>query len=150
MSSRESWAKQVQRPSLRRPGRTLFAQASRFAAIGVVNTCVDFSCFLVLIRYATSSLVCANVLSWMVAVTGSYVLNAFITFESERPLRLRPYAMFVAAGIAGLTSNTASLLVLATLMPVVIAKVLAIAVSFLVNFSLARFVVFRPPILVRE
>src|SRR5262249_20782144 len=90
----------------------------------------------------------ANVLSWTIAVTGSYILNSFITFaaESGKALRLRDYGTFIGAGIAGLVANTATLLIgaKALMLPVLIAKVFAIGVSFLVNFSLARFLVFRP------
>ena len=129
-------------------GRVLVGQAARFAVIGVVNTSIDFGVFLFALAYITSSLVAANVLSWTVAVTGSYVMNSFITFaaESGRRLRFRAYAGFIGSGLAGLIANTATLLVAAELLllPVVLAKVLAIGVSFLVNFSLARFVVFRP------
>jgi putative flippase GtrA len=129
-------------------GRVLVGQAARFAIIGVVNTSVDFGVFLFAITFVTSSLIAANVLSWTVAVTGSYVMNSFFTFaaESGRQLRFRAYAGFVGSGIAGLIANTATLLLGAKVLflPVVLAKVLAIAVSFLVNFSLARFVVFRP------
>lgn len=129
-------------------GRVLVGQAARFALIGVLNTSVDFGVFLFALAYLTSSLVAANVLSWTVAVTGSYVMNSFITFaaESGRRLRLRAYAGFVGSGVAGLIANTATLLVAAKLLllPVVLAKVLAIGASFVVNFSLARFIVFRP------
>jgi putative flippase GtrA len=129
-------------------GRVLFGQAARFAAIGVLNTSIDFGVFLLAITFLTSSLVAANVLSWTLAVTGSYVMNSFITFaaESGRRLRWQAYAAFVVSGMAGLVANTATLLVAAKLLllPVVLAKVLAIAASFVVNFSLARFVVFRP------
>ena len=129
-------------------GRVFVGQAARFAVIGVLNTSVDFGVFLLALAFLTSSLVAANVLSWTVAVTGSYVMNSFITFaaESGRRLRFRAYAGFIGSGLAGLIANTATLLVAAELLllPVVLAKVLAIGVSFLVNFSLARFVVFRP------
>ena len=129
-------------------GRVFVGQAARFAVIGVLNTSVDFGVFLLALAFLTSSLVAANVLSWAVAVTGSYVMNSFITFaaESGRRLRFRAYAGFIGSGLAGLIANTATLLVAAELLllPVVLAKVLAIGVSFLVNFSLARFVVFRP------
>ncbi len=128
--------------------RVLVGQAAKFALIGVVNTCVDFGVFLLALTFLTSSLVAANVLSWTVAVTGSYMMNSFVTFaaESGRRLRWRDYIGFIGSGIAGLVVNTATLLVAAELLllPIVVAKALAIGASFLVNFSLARFVVFRP------
>jgi putative flippase GtrA len=92
--------------------------------------------------------VVANLISWSVAVTGSYVMNSSITFaaESGRQLRLRAYLTFVASGIAGLLVNTATLLFAAEilLLPVWLAKAVAILASFLVNFSMSHFVVFRP------
>ena len=50
-----------------------------------------------------------------------------------------------AFGIAGLTVNTATLVITAQilLLPVWIAKGIAIMASFVVNFSLSHFVVFR-------
>jgi putative flippase GtrA len=92
-------------------------------------------------------LVVANLISWSVAVTGSYVMNSSITFaaESGRQLRWHAYLTFVASGIAGLLVNTATLLFAAEilLLPVWLAKAIAILASFLVNFSMSHFVVFR-------
>jgi putative flippase GtrA len=130
------------------PLLALVSQAARFAAVGVVNTCVDFCVFMLAITYLTSSLIAANMLSWAVAVTGSYVMNSFITFaaESGRQLRLPAFLRFVASAIFALIANTTALLIAVKvlLVPVLVGKVLAIGVSFAINFSLARFVVFRP------
>src|SRR4030088_844759 len=81
--------------------RGVWLQATRFAAVGVVNTLVDFCVFLLALAYLTNSLVVANVCSWLVAVTGSYVMNSFITFavESGRRLRARAYLTFFASAI---------------------------------------------------
>jgi putative flippase GtrA len=123
-------------------------QAARFAAVGVVNTCVDFCVFMLAITYLTSSLIAANMSSWAVAVTGSYVMNSFITFaaESGRQLTLSAFMRFVGSAIFALIANTTALLIAVKvlLLPVLVGKVLAIGMSFAINFSLARFVVFRP------
>jgi len=73
-------------------------------------------------------------------------MNSFITFAAEtgRQLRWRDYGRFVASGIAGVITNTTTLLVAAYFLPIIVAKLLAILASFLVNFSLSHFVVFRP------
>jgi putative flippase GtrA len=78
-------------------------------------------------------------------VSGSYVMNSFVTFaaESGRRLHWRAYGTFVASGIAGVLANTTTLVVASYWVPVLAAKLLAIAVSFAVNFSLSHFVVFR-------
>jgi putative flippase GtrA len=87
----------------------------------------------------------ANVLAWLVAVSFSYAMNSIFTFgpESGRTLRWRDYATFAASGVAGMVASTATLFALSYVLPVLVAKLLSIAVSFAVNFSLSHFVVFR-------
>jgi putative flippase GtrA len=110
--------------------RAVTLKAASFAMVGVVNSLVDYSVF---------------VLAWLVAVSGSYVMNCFITFaaESGRQLRWRAYGAFVASGVVGVIANTTVLVVASRWLPVPVAKLLAIAASFAVNFSLSHFVVFR-------
>lgn len=155
-------------------GRSRFGGVGRkaiaFALVGLVNTLVDYSVFLAarsvlsgaaqaqalfeklsLSCNCTSAttilLIAANIVSWVVAVSGSYVLNSSITFaaESGRRLRLGAYLTFVASGLLGWIANTATLLFVAQvlLLPVFIAKAAASLASFVVNFSLSHYVVFR-------
>jgi putative flippase GtrA len=150
--------------------RALSLKAIAFGLVGVVNTAIDYGVFLLaraalngspaaLAAFAstsascgcgdatTLSLIAANTLSWLVAVSGSYVMNSSITFaaESGRKLRWRAYFAFVLSGVAGWLANTATLLVAAEifLLPVFLAKAVAILAGFVVNFSLSHFVVFR-------
>jgi putative flippase GtrA len=142
-------------------------KAVSFALVGVINTGVDFGVFLVVrallmwpplaVPFASAvdlchcgsiadaTLVAANVCAWLVAVSGSYVMNSFTTFatESGRQLRMSAYGAFLGSGIIGLLANTATLLVAARYLPVPVAKGCAILVSFVVNFTLSHFVVFR-------
>src|SRR5215813_3126266 len=132
----------------------LFVKAVSFGLVGVVNTGVDFCIFWVAAQHFRLPLVVANIISWTIAVSGSYVMNSMFTFaaESGRKLGWRPYGTFLASGIVGLVANTTTLVVVARLAPHVIAdpalqlafaKVCAIGASFVVNFSLSHFVVFR-------
>jgi len=125
--------------------RAVALKAASFAMVGVVNTAIDFSVFWTAARFLGWPLVPANMLAWLVAVTFSYVMNSFVTFgpESGRILRWRDYATFAASGVAGMASSTATLFALSYVMPVLFAKLISIAVSFAVNFSLSHFVVFR-------
>jgi putative flippase GtrA len=150
--------------------RALTLKAMSFALIGVVNTAVDYCVFLlaraVLERWpaalsafgwfadacrcghpTTVLLVAANMTSWIVAISGSYIMNASITFAAEtgRKLGWRRYLAFVASGIVGLIANTATLVFAAQILlwPVWTAKALAILASFVTNFSMSHFVVFR-------
>src|SRR5580693_6231528 len=144
--------------------RAIRIKAISFALIGLVNTIIDYSVFLsaraaleqtteVPALFAARSvsrdpviLITANVAAWLVAVTGSYIMNSSVTFavETGRKLQWRAYAAFVGAGIAGLIANTVMLVFGAKclLLPLWIAKAVAILASFLVNFSLSHFVVF--------
>jgi putative flippase GtrA len=126
--------------------RAVSLKALSFATVGLVNTAVDAVIFFLLIGFVTSSLVAANVAAWMVAVTGSYVMNSFTTFSAETGgrLRIRDYAGFVGSGIVAVIATTTTLVIAANFMPVWAAKALAILVSFAVNFSITHFVVFRP------
>ena len=140
------------------PGRrAVFLKAVSFALVGVINASVDFGVFSFFYFYLGFPIIVANLISWLVAVTGSYVMNSMTTFaaESGRKLRLKSYATFLLAQVAGLVANTATVF----LVPIVIGKILgidrtvttlvligkllAIGSSFLVNFSLSHFVVFR-------
>lgn len=127
------------------PRRRMLLKAASFASIGVVNALVDFAIFMALVKWGGLSLLVANLLSWAVAVSGSYVMNTMITFsaESGRQLRLADYGRFVLSGAAGAAANTAAVLGFALVMSLALAKILAIGVSFVVNFSMSHFFVFR-------
>jgi len=147
--------------------RAISVKAISFALIGAVNTAVDYSVFLLAraaLKQITASfalfaapsgsretllLIAANTIAWLIAMTGSYIMNSSITFaaESGRKLRWRAYAALAASGIAGLTANTVTLIfgVQVFLLPIWAVKAVAILASFIVNFSLSHFVVFRQP-----
>jgi putative flippase GtrA len=125
--------------------RAIVLKAVSFGLVGLVNLVVDFAVFSLGYFYFGLPIIAANVIAWTVAVGNSYVLNTFTTFaaESGRKLRLRDYLTFCASQTAGLVTNTATVFVGSYFMPVLAAKLLAIAAGFLVNFSLSHFVVFR-------
>ena len=140
------------------PGRRAVAlKAVSFALVGVVNASVDFGVFSFFYFYLAFPIILANLISWLIAVSGSYVMNSMTTFaaESGRKLRLKSYATFLVAQVAGLVANTATVYLVPKLIGrilgldpaltslVLIGKLLAIGSSFLVNFSLSHFVVFR-------
>jgi putative flippase GtrA len=138
--------------------RAVLVKAGTFALIGVVNVAVDFTVFSIAYFGLKLPIIAANVLAWCVAVTGSYVMNSLITFakESGRQLRVKDYGSFVLSQVGGLIANTMTVFIASYVialvlhlprdaaLPVLLAKGLAIGASFLVNFSLSHFVVFRP------
>jgi putative flippase GtrA len=138
----ESLAARMKR-AVRNPSVRL--KALSFAMIGVVNFTVDFGMFSLFYYVLSISLVLANIMSWGIAVTGSYVMNSMITFaaESGRRLRIKDYLTFILSQVGGLIANTATVFVASYLMEPWMAKFPAIGASFVVNFSLSHFLVFR-------
>jgi putative flippase GtrA len=133
--------------------QVIVLKAMSFALIGVINSLVDFAVFLFALKYITEplpgewpDLIAANVIAWLVAVSGSYVMNSYVTFaaESGRKLRWKSFFAFAASGILGVIANTVALVIASEFVPVVAAKIVAIGIAFLVNFSMSHFVVFRP------
>lgn len=126
--------------------RAVALKALSFATVGLINTAVDATIFFLMLAFVTPSLVLANVTGWLIAVTGSYVMNSLTTFSAETggALRLKDYAGFVGSGLIAVTATTLTVVAAAQFMPVWAAKGVAILVSFVVNFSITHFVVFRP------
>jgi len=127
--------------------RAIALKAISFAFVGVINTLIDFSVFWTAANFLHWPLVPSNVVAWLTAVSFSYGMNTFTTFgpESGRTLRWRDYATFAASGVAGMVGGTTMLVVLFDVlgMPLLVAKLVSILVSFVINFSLSHFVVFR-------
>jgi putative flippase GtrA len=125
--------------------RALIVKAVSFALIGCVNATVDFVVFSLLHLYAGLPIIPANLMSWCVAVTNSYVLNSMFTFaaESGRQLKFKSYIAFAMTQVGGLIANTITVFAASFFIPVLIAKVLAIGASFVVDFTLSHLLVFR-------
>jgi putative flippase GtrA len=151
------------------PHFDVLRKAISFALIGVINVVVDATVFFLSYAYLRSHeamlrslealaqscactsrdtlvLITSNITAWVVAVSGSYAMNSFITFaaESGRRLRWSDYGAFLASGILGAIANTTALVIAAHFMPVLPAKGCAILTAFAINFSMSHFVVFSP------
>jgi len=125
--------------------RTLLAKLMSFASIGVVNVAVDVTVFSVAYTLLHLPLILSNVISWAVAVTGSYAMNTKITFgrETGGAFSWGHYLRFVASGVLGVIVATITLVALSHYTHVLLAKSVSIVSAFGVNFSMSHFVVFR-------
>jgi putative flippase GtrA len=135
--------------------RAVVLKAISFGLVGLVNSAIDFGGFSFAYYYLLLPIIAANALAWLVAVTGSYIMNSMITFahESGRKLGFKSYVGFALSQAAGFVANTATVYAVSYVLErlanigegraVLIGKLLAIGVSFLVNFSLSHFIVFR-------
>ena len=148
--------------------RAIVLKAMSFGMVGIINFAVDFSVFFIARAALMSSttvtelaadvaaksnyldaeqwiIIPANLFAWLVAVSGSYVMNSLTTFarESGGKLGWNSYASFAASGVAGALTNTAILVFARGFVPLLAAKLIATFAGFLINFSLSHFVVFR-------
>ena len=127
--------------------RAVLLKAISFGLVGLVNSAIDFAVFSFAYYYLGLPIIVANAMAWIVAVTASYVMNSTIPFaaESGRSLGFGRYLGFAVSQFAGFLANTATVWCLVELahIPAWAGKVVAIGVSFVVNFSLSHFVVFR-------
>jgi putative flippase GtrA len=134
----------------------LVLKAISFGLIGCVNAAIHLTVFSVGYYLLGFYIVVANVIAWCVAVTNSYIMNSLFTFaaESGRRLSIKGHLTFAATQIVGLIANTITIYVVARLVPeafanligldpVLIGAIVAIGVSFLVDFTLSHLVVFR-------
>src|SRR5438128_4879059 len=83
--------------------RSFLAKMFSFASIGVVNVLVDASIFTILVQVFHLQLVLSNILSWAIAVIGSYLMNTKITFGHETGglLSVGRFLRFAASGVLG-------------------------------------------------
>jgi putative flippase GtrA len=133
--------------------RELAFQMFRFGLVGLVNAGVDAAVFFTMVAVLAAlapnlshewSLIAANTASFIVAVSVSYILNSRFTFKKRHEdLSLRAYLLFAASQVAGFVAHTATLVVAAKYVPLPLAKLFGIGVGFVVNFTLARTIVFR-------
>jgi len=131
----------------------LIGQMFRFGLVGILNAAVDAAVFfstIAALKYFASAfhsdwqLIIANSASFMVAVSCSYILNSRFTFrKNQSELNLRDYFLFTASQITGFFAHTATLVMAAKYVPLPLAKLLGIGIGFVVNFTLARVIVFR-------
>ena len=114
----------------------------RFAGVGVLNTLIDLGLFALLHDHLGITL--ANFVSTSAGMLFSFVVNGRFTFRAER-LRVRDAVLFVAT--TGTTMWVLQPLVIHALVwalgdrLVLVAKLLAIAVSVVANFVAYRWVV---------
>lgn len=118
----------------------------RFCIVGVVNTAVDFAAFSILFYSLRIDAVPANIVSFGLAMTNSYLLNKVWSFRGNARAMKFPaqYALFVVVSLCGLAMNT-GILVLGMYyqLPPLLAKVLGAVIAPVWNFLGYRYLVFR-------
>lgn len=114
----------------------------RFATVGLANSAVDFAVFSALHLGLAVAIVPANIIAYAAAACFSYFANSRWTFAGRKERRnIWDFVRFQIVNLIGLALATTVLVVLAGYMPVLLAKLCAIAVSFTWSFSVLNLVV---------
>lgn len=124
-----------------RAGPAWLRKFGRYLATGGFAAAVDLGAFSVLITFGDVPLATAAVLSFLVATVVNYLLSARFAFGAATSLR--GYLRFLAAASLGLAINVGTTVVAGRLGAVPpLAKLLGIAVAFVINFALNLTLVF--------
>lgn len=138
-------------------------QFTKFVLVGGLNTLIDFGMLNLLMWstdiYKGSLIIGLNAVSFLTAVTNSYLWNKFWTFKEDREAQVKKesvgkeFSQFIVVSLIGISLNTAIVYLITTfinpifgLSPVLwanFAKVVATVVSLIWNFIGYKFIVFR-------
>lgn len=119
--------------------RPLGTKAGRFLIVGLINTVIDMAVFAVLLGLGLRPLV-ANVLSWAVAVTFSYIVNSRWSFERDETLStVQSVLRFISLGaLISLGVSSGVIAAFAGWIGLWPAKILGVALAAVLNFFAAR------------
>ncbi|MFQ5341495.1 MAG: GtrA family protein [Anaerolineae bacterium] len=128
------------------PSLSILAQAGKFMAVGVLNTLIDAATYFMLTRWTFLSVlpVWAKGISYVVGMVNSFFWNRTWTFRS----RSNPWhaaGLFTLTHVAalGINAGTMALALQGLHLPELVALGLATGASFVWNFVLNKWVVFR-------
>ena len=113
----------------------------RFAAVGVLNSSVDFAIYIVLTLVLNTAPLLANIISYSCGVATSFVGNRRVTFRGDEDPIGAPwlrFAAFYGANLAGLLIASALVLLLEPWVGPIAAKALSIPPTMIFNFVTAR------------
>ncbi len=108
-----------------------------FALVGVVNSAIQYSVFLVLFRAVSTPMLLASSIGYLCGVINSYFMNRRWTFKMAHKGHGLEFGRFCVVNGLALAANLLSLKMLVEIggLAPEIAQVLAIGISVLVNFT---------------
>lgn len=117
----------------------------RFAIVGSINFAIDIAVFSLAFYVLDMPILVANTLAYSLATINSYVMNKYWTFAglSANEMSTGEFARFVAFNIGGLGLSNLTVYVFAEFMMPLIAKLIAVGVTFVWNYVTIRRFVFN-------
>jgi len=108
----------------------------KFSIVGAVNTIIDISIFVFLLRVMEWDPLWSNFVSYVAAVINSYIMNMLWTFRfsSEKNLNASTFLMFVSINSMGLVIGTTVIFIFQPIIPEEISKLIAVFLTLVWNF----------------
>lgn len=124
---------------------TLVSTPGKFAVVGIANTVLDASLFLLLVYGLEVPPVAANLISYSAGMINSFVLNKNWTFShtAGQGEPTQQFVLFALLNLVGLAIATALVWWLAEPLGPALAKGVAVGAVFAWNYSTSRFLIFR-------
>ena len=120
-------------------------QFIKFSFIGVINTALDFSIYFILNHRLNVHFLVANAFAFICAATFSYFANKNLTFNIKGGVNLKQYLIYVLFGLLTLiiVEGVMYLGVSKFGLDDLLTKVLATAISVILNFVFSKWLVFE-------
>lgn len=124
--------------------KAIARQSLVFGAIGLFNTAIDFAVFFVLLHFLHWTIVVSQLVSYSCGILNSYLCNRYFTFSHRGTPSSREFAKFVMLNVLSYLLSTAVIYLLRQIsIPVMIGKLLSLALTVILNFAGSRYWVFR-------
>lgn len=123
----------------------IFRQFIKFCLVGTFNTALDFAIYLFFTRILGWYFFYANLVSILVAMTSSFILNKYWTFRDKDKDLQKQYLKFVVVNVVYFCLYNSILFSLVHWLKVfdLLAKVCAVAVGLFWNFFANRYWTFK-------
>lgn len=114
-----------------------------FSFVGVINTVIDAAVFFLLCDIGGINEIISNVAAYVTAATNSYLLNSRFVYHEEK-YTFGAYVKFLTANTSVLIISTLSIMLISRFVTYkIIAKLITIPITVVINFVFQRFIVFK-------
>lgn len=121
---------------------TISHSFTRFVAVGIVNTAVDFGFFILLFYFFNWHAVPSNILAFLVANLQSYALNKYWAFRHDGNLKvnLKEYLSFLGATLLSVIVSTSIIFFGQSYAEPIVLKLAAAIINPFLNYFMYQFI----------